>query len=60
MQAKGRIVRMGSVEGVTLRSRSHNIVRVIKSRKLRWEANIKIDPKEIGVSMRNWAQDEDY
>ena len=29
----------------------------------RWEDNIKIDLKEIGVNMRNWidsAQDRDY
>ena len=67
---------------------SPNIVRVIKSRRLRWaghearmvegrsvfkilagkrtgkwEDNIRIDLKEIGISTRNWvvlAQDRDY
>ena len=30
---------------------------------VRWEDNIRIDLKEIGISMRNWvasAQDRDY
>ena len=71
--------------------RSHNIVRVIKSRRLkwaghvariegrssfkmltgtplgmprrRWEDNIRMDLKEIGINTRNWVdsvQDGDY
>ena len=28
--------------------------------RLRWEENIRMDPKEIGINTRNWAQDRDY
>ena len=51
--------------------RSPNIVRVIKSRRLRWagqvarmeEDNIRMDLEEIGINSGNWvdsAQDRDY
>ena len=37
--------------------------RPVRRRRWRWEDNIRMDIKEIGVGMRNWvdsAQDRDY
>ena len=42
---------------------THTGKRPLGRRRSNWEDNIRMDPKEIDVSMRNWvdsAQDRDY
>ena len=55
---------LDSLEQLHSLYRLHNIVRVIKSRKLRWAGHVaRMDLREIGMPTRNWvdlAEDRDY
>ena len=48
---------------MTLNLRAPSVIKVVRRSRHRFEDNIEIDLKEIGVNMRNWidsAHDRDY